>query len=54
LQIIDDDGVFQGWVGVETMSHVDPATLTLDQNFAASHFGVFDIVDWNVAPIPSN
>jgi hypothetical protein len=54
LQIIDDGGVFQGWVGVETMSHVDPATLILDQNFVASHFGVFDIVDWNVAPIPSN
>jgi hypothetical protein len=44
LQIVDDDGVFQGWVGIEAFTHVNATTLRPDQDWDAGYFGVFDMV----------
>jgi hypothetical protein len=44
LQVVDDDGVFQGWVGIEAFTHVNTTTLHPDQNWAQGYFGVFDMV----------
>jgi hypothetical protein len=44
LQVVDDDGVFQGWVGIEAFTHVHSTTLQPDQDWPAGYFGVFDMV----------
>jgi hypothetical protein len=50
LQVIDDDGVFQGWVGVEAFTHVNTRTLVGDQDFPNAYFGVFDMVSAALRP----
>ncbi|TMR93151.1 hypothetical protein [Nonomuraea basaltis] len=45
LQVIDDAGEFQGWVGVEAFTHVetsDPPTPSYQ--YASDYWGVFDMV----------
>jgi hypothetical protein len=44
LQIIDDDRQLQGWVGVETSTHVNPSTLEPDQDFAHAYWAVLNMV----------
>jgi hypothetical protein len=44
LQIVDDAGVFQGWVGVEAFTHVNSSTLVPDGAWASGFWGVFDMV----------
>jgi hypothetical protein len=44
LQIIDDTGTFQGWVGVEAFTHVSTTTGLPDGNWASGHWGIFDTV----------
>ncbi|MER5464768.1 hypothetical protein ABT010_29615 [Streptomyces sp. NPDC002668] len=44
LQIVDDAGTFQGWVGVEAFTHVDTATGKPSGHFAQGYFGIFDMV----------
>lgn len=42
LQIVDDAGAFQGWVGVEVFTHVDASTLVPDEDWANGYFAVFE------------
>ncbi|MFF3458945.1 hypothetical protein ACFYXH_32435 [Streptomyces sp. NPDC002730] len=44
LQIVDDSGTFQGWVGVEAFTHVATATGQPSGDFAQGYFGIFDMV----------
>ncbi|MEV4352632.1 hypothetical protein AB0J83_49915 [Actinoplanes sp. NPDC049596] len=44
LQIIDDAGDFQGWVGAEAFSHVSTATGKPDQAWGQYYWGIFDTV----------
>ncbi|WP_405594399.1 hypothetical protein OG741_01835 [Streptomyces sp. NBC_01410] len=44
LQVIDDSGRFQGWVGVEPFTHVSTQTGTGDQAWTSGYWGVFDMV----------
>lgn len=44
LQIVDDAGTFQGWVGVEAFTHVNASTLQPDSDWPAGYWGVFDMV----------
>jgi hypothetical protein len=50
LQIVDDNGVFQGWVGVEAFTHVNTATLLPDNDYPAAYFGLFDMVPDELLP----
>jgi hypothetical protein len=43
MQIVDDDGTSQGWVGVEVFTHVGHGTLVPDQDWASGYFAVFDL-----------
>ncbi|MGW7364907.1 hypothetical protein ACWGI8_16110 [Streptomyces sp. NPDC054841] len=44
LQVIDDSGQFQGWVGAEAFSHVDTSTGRPDDKYGQDYWGVFDMV----------
>ncbi|MFJ9743260.1 hypothetical protein [Streptomyces sp. NPDC101166] len=45
LQVIDDAGRFQGWVGVEAFTHVRTAGVQdPDESWAEGYWGVFDMV----------
>lgn len=48
LQVIDDSGRFQGWVGVEAFTHVStdgtPPNGQADSEWKSGYFGVFDMV----------
>jgi hypothetical protein len=50
LQVVGDDGVFQGWVGAEAFTHVKSDTMKPDQKFDQAHFGVFDMVAPPLSP----
>ncbi|MFC4006223.1 hypothetical protein ACFOY2_03245 [Nonomuraea purpurea] len=50
LQVVGDDGVFQGWVGVEAFTHVNASTLRPDGDLASGYFGVFDMVQPSLRP----
>ncbi|MCP2322144.1 hypothetical protein HDA40_000651 [Hamadaea flava] len=50
LQVVDDDGVFQGWVGVEAFTHVSTSTLLPDGQYASAYFGLFDMVPDQLLP----
>ncbi|MFF1484788.1 hypothetical protein ACIGZH_04375 [Streptomyces sp. NPDC058319] len=54
LQVIDDSGEFQGWVGVEAFTHVATRTGQPDGNWIAGYWGIFDMVSADLKPeIPS-
>lgn len=44
LQIIDDDRKFQGWVGVETSTHVESDGSAPDHDFGAAYWAVLNMV----------
>lgn len=44
LQIIDDDRLLQGWVGVETSTHVNTRTLQPDQQYSQGYWAILDMV----------
>ncbi|MEU4191432.1 hypothetical protein AB0E69_06015 [Kribbella sp. NPDC026611] len=44
LPVVDDDGRFHGWVGVETTSHLDPQTQQPDQGYSRAVWAVLDLV----------
>ncbi|MFG3495041.1 hypothetical protein [Streptomyces sp. NPDC047928] len=44
LQVIDDSGRFQGWVGVEAFTHVNTQTQEPTNQFGSDYWGVFDMV----------
>lgn len=48
LQIVDDNGVFRGWVGVEAFTHVNPSTLQPDQDWAAGYWALFDMTEFQL------
>ncbi|MGW2051221.1 hypothetical protein ACWCPF_39600 [Streptomyces sp. NPDC001858] len=53
LQIIDDSGKFQGWVGAEAFTHVNNGTP--DTEWSQYYWGVFDQVSPDLKPqIPDN
>ncbi|WP_330262160.1 hypothetical protein [Streptomyces griseorubiginosus] len=54
LQIIDDSGKFQGWVGAEVFTHVDTGTGQPDNVWSKYYTGIFDTVSPDLKPqIPS-
>ncbi|WP_406731238.1 hypothetical protein [Streptomyces sp. NBC_01794] len=55
LQVIDDSGKFQGWVGVEAFTHVSTKTNEPDQDWSSGYWSVFDMVsmDHLRPPIPA-
>ncbi|GAA2518944.1 hypothetical protein GCM10010393_59930 [Streptomyces gobitricini] len=50
LQIIDDSGKFQGWVGVEAFTHVDTKTGLPDSSWVEGYWGIFDNVSSALQP----
>ncbi|MFD3842770.1 hypothetical protein ACFWWC_42080 [Streptomyces sp. NPDC058642] len=50
LQIIDDAGEFQGWVGVEAFTHVDTKTGLPDSSWVEGYWGLFDMVSAALQP----
>ncbi|MFD5426572.1 hypothetical protein [Streptomyces sp. NPDC127084] len=50
LQVIDDSGRFQGWVGVEAFTHVKTSTGLPDSEWISGYWGVFDMVSANLKP----
>lgn len=46
LQIIDDNGQFRGWVGVEAFTHVHHRTLVPDQDYANGYWAVFEMTEF--------
>ncbi|GIF09747.1 hypothetical protein Asi03nite_72850 [Actinoplanes siamensis] len=50
LQIIDDDGTFQGWVGAEAFSHVSTSTGKPDEAWNQYYWGIFDTVSPDAQP----
>lgn len=54
LQVIDDAGEFQGWVGVETFTHVSTTTGLPDSSWVEGYWGIFDMVSATLQPeLPS-
>ncbi|MGW2620628.1 hypothetical protein [Streptomyces sp. NPDC001500] len=54
LQVIDDAGEFQGWVGAEAFTHVNTRTGLPDGAFAEGYWGIFDMVSSALRPdLPS-
>jgi hypothetical protein len=53
LQVIDDSGRFQGWVGVEAFTHVstdnNPPNGQADADWKAGYYGVFDQVSYGAS-----
>lgn len=50
LQIIDDSGEFQGWVGVEAFTHVATSTGQPDSSWIDGYWGIFDMVSGELQP----
>ncbi|MFI6105542.1 hypothetical protein [Streptomyces sp. NPDC051310] len=50
LQVIDDTGTFQGWVGVEAFTHVSTATGLPDSSWVEGYWGIFDTVSPALQP----
>ncbi|MFJ6837183.1 hypothetical protein [Streptomyces sp. NPDC091209] len=50
LQIIDDSGEFQGWVGVEAFTHVATSTGLPDSSWVEGYWGLFDMVSAALQP----
>ncbi|MEU9336552.1 hypothetical protein AB0D49_25835 [Streptomyces sp. NPDC048290] len=50
LQIIDDSGEFQGWVGVEAFTHVATSTGLPDGSWVEGYWGLFDMVSADLRP----
>ncbi|MDX3748593.1 hypothetical protein [Streptomyces sp. AK08-02] len=54
LQVIDDSGEFQGWVGVEAFTHVATRTGLPDSDWVGGYWGIFDMVSAELQPeLPS-
>ncbi|MEU5974581.1 hypothetical protein [Streptomyces sp. NPDC047315] len=54
LQVIDDAGEFQGWVGVEAFAHVATSTGLPDGKWIDDYWGIFDMVSNDLQPrLPS-
>ncbi|WP_367222234.1 hypothetical protein [Streptomyces sp. 16-176A] len=54
LQVVDDAGKFQGWVGVEAFTHVATRTGLPDGNWVAGYWGIFDMVSQSLQPVLPN
>ncbi|NUK12718.1 hypothetical protein HRW23_02100 [Streptomyces lunaelactis] len=50
LQVIDDSGKFQGWVGVEAFTHVSTSTGLPDSGWVEGYWGIFDMVSAALEP----
>ncbi|MFJ6727213.1 hypothetical protein ACIQPQ_20140 [Streptomyces sp. NPDC091281] len=50
LQIVDDAGEFQGWVGVEAFTHVDTRSGQPDGSWIEGYWGIFDMVSTALRP----
>ncbi|MCK8676116.1 hypothetical protein [Streptomyces lichenis] len=50
LQVVDDAGRFQGWVGAEAFTEVDTRTNRPTGTWAAGYWGVFDMVSADLKP----
>ncbi|MFF4653400.1 hypothetical protein [Streptomyces sp. NPDC001380] len=50
LQVVDDAGVFRGWVGVEGFTHVRTTTGLPDGSWIEGYWGVFDMVSATLQP----
>lgn len=50
LQVVDDAGRFQGWVGVEGFTHVNTKTDLPDKSWVEGYWGIFDMVSAALKP----
>ncbi|MET7619276.1 hypothetical protein [Streptomyces sp. NPDC005408] len=50
LQVVDDSGKFQGWVGIEAFTHVSTSTGLPDSSWVSGYWGIFDMVSAALQP----